>query len=115
MTSADKNESQNEENEGQDEAENQSHAESQKMTVNTFPLKTEDVTKIDYYLTELFESGRSKQQIMIEVRRFLENNQLRRERVLELYKSTLNKKKRQKALYKSIQDRNIFNCIYHNL
>ncbi|CAI2367038.1 unnamed protein product [Moneuplotes crassus] len=65
---------------------------SRKMVMSTMPLKTEDVTKIDYILTELFESGRPKAEILAEVRKFCLENQMRRKRVLQLHKRTLEQK-----------------------
>lgn len=81
---------------------------SKKLTVNTFPLKTEDVTKIDYFLTELFQSGKSKEQIKVELKRFLEDTHMRRERVLELYKNSLKKKLKQKEAFEFAQNRMIY-------
>jgi hypothetical protein len=75
---------------------------SKKVTVNTFPLKTEDVTKIDYFLTDLFESGKTKQEILSEISKFCAENQLRREKILEMHKRILQKKKKQKAHYLDI-------------
>jgi len=83
-------------------ADEQDTQNSKKMTVNTFPLKTEDVTKVDFFLTELFESGMSKNEILAEVSKFCKENKTRREKILQSYKSTLVKKKRTKAQYENI-------------
>ena len=75
---------------------------SRKMMVNTVPLKTEDVTKIDYFLNELFESGKSKEEILKEVKIFCEENQMRRNKILEIHRRTLQRKKKMKIKYENV-------------
>lgn len=67
--------------------------------MNTFPLKTEDVTKIDYFLNELFQSGMNKQEILNEVNKFCQENKMRRDRILEMHRRILDRKKKLKANY----------------
>jgi DNA-binding protein Fis len=88
-----------------------------RVIMNTLPLKTEDVTKIDFFLNELFQSGKNKQQILDEVNKFCADNQIRREKILEMHRRTLDRKKKLKAHYENIAhtskpDENQKNLIY---
>ncbi|CAI2367398.1 unnamed protein product [Moneuplotes crassus] len=76
---------------------------SKKIVMNTMPLKTEDVTKIDYILTDLFESGKSKEEILNEVKSFCIENQERRKRVLQIHRRTLERKRRIAQLARTTQ------------
>jgi hypothetical protein len=76
---------------------------SKKITLNTFPLKTEDVTKIDYFLTTLLQTPNStfriltivtNSQILAEISQFCKMNEMRRQQILNLYKKKLRQKQK---------------------
>ena len=57
-----------------------------KIPANMLPINNEDAVKIDHLLTELYESGKSKDEIIEQISRFWKENKARREKVLELHK-----------------------------
>ena len=69
-------------------------------------IKADEAAKVDYLLNELYESGKSKQEIIEQVSKFCIENKLRRDKILDIQRKILAKRKKLKAHHDDVESLN---------